>query len=210
MLKETAARLDDGRLHSAPAERNTAPIAAVLENVLPRSGAVLEVASGTGQHVVAFARAFPDLVWQPSDPDRDLLASVAARLAEARLSNVEAPVELDVLRSPWPVESADVVLCINMIHVAAWAATSALFSGADRLLPGQGILMTYGPYTRGGRHTAPSNEAFDAALRARNPAWGLRDIDDVAAVATQHGFRLDEIVPMPANNFSLIFRRQRG
>ena len=207
MFKESAARVDDGRLHSAAAERNAAPIAAVLERVLPQRGAVLEVASGTGQHIVAFARAFPDLVWQPSDPDPELLASIAARRAEAGLANVELPIELDVLRSPWPVQSADFVLCINMIHIAPWAATNALFTGANQLMPGRGVLMTYGPYTRGGRHTAPSNEAFDAALRARDPAWGLRDLDDMAVVAAEHGFGLDEIVPMPANNFCVIFRR---
>lgn len=193
-------------MHSAPAERNTGPILAVLERVLPADGRVLEIASGTGQHVVAFARALPGLRWQPSDVDPALRASVEQRLAESAPANVEPPIDLDVTRRPWPIEAADVIVCINMIHIAPWRATLALFAGGREVLPRGGVLVTYGPYKRDGRHTARSNAAFDESLRARNVAWGVRDIDDVRAVAERHGFSLEEVVAMPANNFTLVFR----
>ena len=194
------------RLHSAPAERNTAPILEVLERVLPERGTVLEIASGTGQHVVAFARALPQLRWQPSDVDPELRASVEHRLAEAGLGNVLRPVALDVRDLPWPVAAADAVVCINMIHIAPWVATGALFRGARGVMPDGGVVVTYGPYTRDGQPTAASNEAFDASLRARNPQWGVRDLDDVREAAAAHGFALETVVPMPANNFCLVFR----
>lgn len=210
MLKESGTRSEHGRWHSAPAERNTAPIIQVLERVLPSQGTVLEIASGTGQHVIAFARGFPALRWRPSDLDPDLRTSVELRVAEAGLDNIEPPLDLDVLRQPWPIDRADAVICINMIHVAPWPATEALFAGAARVLESTGVLVTYGPYMRAGRHTAPSNEAFDTTLRARDPAWGLRDIEAVADVAGGHGFAVGEIVAMPANNFSLVFRRDEN
>ena len=206
MLKESGTRSERGTWHSAPAERNTAPIVDVLAGVLPAHGTVLEIASGTGQHVVAFARAFPHLQWQPSDLDADLRASVQLRVSEAALDNIAPPVDLDVLRRPWSVDSAAAIVCINMIHVAPWRATEALFDGAARVLGTRGVLVTYGPYMRAGRHTAPSNEAFDRTLRSRDPAWGLRDIDAVSDVAHAHGFIVDAVVAMPANNFSLVFR----
>jgi len=206
MFKEASTRSASGVLHSAPAERNTAPIVAVLERVLPACGTVLEIASGTGQHILAFAARFPALHWQPSDIDPELRASVAQRIAGASPANVAAPVTLDVTQHPWPVRSADAVICINMIHIAPWAATEGLFAGASAIVPAGGIVMTYGPYIRNGAHTAPSNAAFDASLRDRNPAWGVRDLDDVVRVAAAHGFTLDELVAMPANNFSVVFR----
>lgn len=206
MLKETGTKSDRGRWHSAPAERNTGPILDVLAGVLPVRGSVLEIASGTGQHVIAFARAFPHLTWQPSDADPDLRTSVELRVSEAALENIELPVDLDVMRLPWSVDSADAIVCINMIHVAPWPATEALFNGAARILGPRGVLVTYGPYLRAGRHTAPSNEAFDEALKARHGEWGLRDIDAVSDVARVNGFTVDEIIAMPANNFTLVFR----
>ena len=192
--------------NSAPAARNTGPILDVLAEVLPAQGRVLEIASGTGQHVVAFARAFPDLQWQPSDVDPDLRASVELRVSEAALGNIEPPVNLDVMRRPWSIDAADAIVCINMIHVAPWTATEALFEGAARVLGSRGVLVTYGPYVRAGKHTSPSNEAFDEALKARDAAWGLRDIEVVSGVARANGFSMDEVVAMPENNFTLIFR----
>ncbi len=206
MVKETGALTDRQQRHSAPAERNSRPILEVLERVLPDRGKVLEIASGTGQHVVAFAQALPGLVWQPSEIDPQLRSSVELRLAEANLSNVESPIDLDVTRMPWPIGAVDAVVCINMIHIAPWRATDALFRGARDIQQDGGVLVTYGPYLRNGRHTAPSNEVFDASLRARNADWGLRDIDAVTAIARQHGFDFEELVAMPANNFTLVFR----
>lgn len=206
MRTETGVQSDQGRLHSAPAERNSGAILDVLARVLPHRGKVVEIASGTGQHVVKFARALPGLQWQPSDIDPELRASVALRIAEAELTNVEPPIDLDVTQFPWPVGAADAVVCINMIHIAPWPATAALFRGAREVLATRGALVTYGPYMRSGQHTAASNAAFDADLRKRNPAWGLRDIDAVTDVARQHAFDLEELIAMPANNFVLVFR----
>ncbi len=193
---------------TAPAaERNKGPILAVLRRVLPESGLVLEIASGTGQHIVHFAGALPGLTWQPSDPDPQMRASIAAWVAEAGLPNVRPPLDLDVRSEAWPVERADAVVCINMIHIAPWAATLHLMAGVSRLLPAQGILVLYGPFRRFGRHTAPSNEVFDAQLRRSDPAWGVRDLEQAASVADQTGFVLDEVIEMPANNLSAVFRR---
>jgi SAM-dependent methyltransferase len=192
---------------SPAAERNKDPILAVLRSVLPAEGLVLEIASGTGQHVVHFARALPRLDWQPSEPDPDMAAIAAARIAEAGLANIRPVLPLDV-RTPWPIEAADAVICINMIHIAPWAACVHLVEGASRLLPAGGILFLYGPYRRDGRHTAPSNASFDADLRRHNPEWGVRDLERVAELAASHGFSLASVVPMPANNFSVVFSRQ--
>lgn len=188
-------------------ERNKSPILEVLRRVLPAQGSVLEVASGTGQHVVHFARAMPDLTWQPSDPEANHLRSIRARVEEASLTNVAPPLALDVLVRPWPVKGIDAIVCINMIHIAPWAATLALLQQAGRLLPVQGVLYLYGPYRRDDRDTAPSNAAFDADLRQRNPAWGVRNLEDVQRHASDAGLVLNEVVEMPANNFSVIFRR---
>jgi hypothetical protein len=199
--------LGAGGIESPAAERNKQPILEVLTTVLPRSGTVLEIASGTGQHVVHFARALPALVWQPTDADPELRAAAAARIAAAALDNLLPPLALDVLDSSWPVTEAGAVLCINMIHISPWAATPALLRGAARLLGARAPLVLYGPFKRAGRHTAPSNEAFDASLRARNADWGVRDLDDVAEHARAQGFELADVVTMPANNFMVIFAR---
>jgi hypothetical protein len=208
MLKQRGDKTADGKWSIPAAERNKGPILDVLARVLPERGVVLEVASGTGQHVIHFAKALPNLTWQPSDPDAELRESIARRVEEERLANVNLPVDLDVARLPWPWPAADAVLCINMIHVAPWSATLALIEGAKALLPIRQVLYLYGPYRRFGRHTSESNAQFDSDLRAQNAEWGLRDLEGVSDAAGRAGFVLTEIVDMPANNFSLVFRRE--
>ena len=191
----------------APAtERNRGPIREVLARVLPATGTVLEIASGSGEHAVAFAQAFPALTWQPSDPDPAALASIAAWRTEAALPNLAAPIELDVMKA-WPELAPAAVVCINMVHISPWEATLALFANAGRLLAPGALLFLYGPYRFSGAFTAESNAEFDRSLRARDPRWGVRDVDDLVAVARQAELSLVETVPMPANNHSLIFRR---
>jgi SAM-dependent methyltransferase len=193
--------------HAPAAERNRAPILEVLARVLPRRGLVLEIASGTGQHAVWFARHLRALTWQPSDADPSALASIAAWAADDALPNLRPPLHLDVTAPAWPVDAADAVVCINMIHIAPWAAARALVTGAARVLRPGGALCTYGPYRFDGAFTAPSNAAFDASLRARNPAWGVRDVRDLEAAAAAVGLALAETVALPANNHVLVFRR---
>lgn len=200
--------MTDGERRSAPhVARNSAPIIDVLRGILPDTGLVLEVASGSGEHVLAFARAFPHLLWQPTDADPVALRSVEAWRTAESLPNLLAPVHLDASAGQWPVESADAILCINMVHISPWAATEGLMAGAGRLL-GRGCpLYLYGAYRQRGVETAASNEAFDASLKARNPEWGVRRLEDVAVEAGRHGLALDAVVPMPANNLSVVFRR---
>jgi SAM-dependent methyltransferase len=196
-----------GGLYAAAAERNRDPILEVLRRVLPTTGLVLEIASGTGQHVVHFARALPALRWQPSDASPAHLESIAAWTAASGADNVAPPVRLDVEREPWPVAHTDAIVNINMIHIAPWSAAEALFRGAARRLPPAGVLYLYGPFKRGGAHTAESNQRFDERLRGEDPRWGVRDVDELAALATSAGFEPAELVAMPANNFSLVYRR---
>ena len=197
---------DDRRV--APATgRNRDPILAVLRRVLPLEGLILEIASGTGEHVAYFSGHFPRLVWQPTDPDPALRASIAAWTTTVSGTSILAPLDLDATRHPWPVARADAVLCINMIHISPWTATEGLMRGAAHILPAGGLLYLYGPYKRGGRHTAPSNAQFDESLRAQNASWGVRNLDEVVQAAAAHGLRLHEIIDMPANNLSVIFRR---
>jgi len=196
----------DARKHAPATERNRAPILEVLRRVLPPQGLVLEVASGTGQHAVAFAEALPHLTWQPSDPDPELRASIRGWSVSAGLGNLREPLDLDAAARGWPVERADAVVCINMIHIAPWPAGLGLLNGAARLLPAGAPLLLYGPFLRDGRHTAPSNAAFDDSLKARNPAWGVRDLGEVERAAT--GFTLAEVVEMPANNLTVVLRRR--
>jgi hypothetical protein len=198
----------DRRVQAPAAERNKGPILEVLRRWLPAQGIVLEIASGTGQHVVHFAKALPALVWQPTEMDADRHKSIVAWIEAEQLSNVRPPLSLDVGQHPWPIERAEAVLCINMIHISPWQATLDLMAGSARVLGDGGILFLYGPYRRFGAHTAPSNATFDADLRARNQAWGVRDLEAVAGVAGKHGFALSEAVAMPANNFSVIFRKE--
>ena len=210
MLRQRGEKRTDGTWFLSAAERNKGPILDVLARVLPKRGVVLEIASGTGQHVIHFARALPDLTWQPSDSDAELRDSIVARAREERLANVKPPIDLDVTRLPWPLRTADAAVCINMIHVAPWSATLELFEGAKALLAPRHVLFLYGPYRRFGGHTSESNAKFDSDLRAQDPQWGLRDLEAVSEVAARAGFALAEIVEMPANNFSLVFERRGG
>jgi hypothetical protein len=187
--------------------RNRDPILEVLRDYLPETGHVLEIASGSGEHVSYFARNCRGLVFHPSDPDPRCRASIEAWTAEdPRLKNVMPPLAFDVT-DRWPALDVAAILCINMIHIAPWAATQALIAGAGKLLEPLGLLYLYGPYKRGGIHTAPSNAAFDESLRAQNPAWGVRNLEDVVALAAESGFAEPDIVPMPANNLSVIFMK---
>jgi SAM-dependent methyltransferase len=197
----------DTRLFAPATTRNRQPILDVLKLHLPARGLVLEVASGSGEHVVHFAQACPGLTFQPSDPDFRHRASTDAWAAALGLSNVRPAIDLDASAEVWPVGAADAVLCSNMIHIAPWAAAVGLIRGAARVLPPGGVLYLYGPYKRGGRHTAPSNEAFDQRLRAQNPAWGVRDIEAVVDLAVAHGLTAPIVEQMPANNLSLVLKR---
>jgi hypothetical protein len=196
------------RRSSPSATRNRDPILAVLRRVLPAKGLVLEIAGGTGEHAVHFAAALPGVEWQPTDPDEVSRRSIAAWRADAGLPNLREPLALDVTQADWPVERADAIVCINMLHISPWAATAGLMTGAGRLLAAGAPLVVYGPFRQAGVPTAPSNEAFDQSLKARDPAWGLRDVDAVAAEAAGQAVALEEIVAMPANNLTLVFRRK--
>ncbi len=191
---------------SEAAERNKGPILDVLRPALPASGLVLEVASGTGQHVAHLAAALPHLLFQPSEPLFALHGSIHARTA-GRL-NVRPPLAIDVTDTRWGVARADAVLAINMIHIAPWEATIGLLDGAAALLGENGLLYLYGPFAEAGLHTSTSNAAFDRDLRARDPAWGVRDLEAVAGEARARGFRVEAVVPMPANNRSVLLRRE--
>jgi hypothetical protein len=205
------------RLFSPAAERNRQPMVEVLRRVLPPEGRALEIASGSGQHVAWFARALPGWVWQPTDVDVASLPSIAAwRIAQAGdgaeaagpLANVEPPLQLDVCADPWPVAGEfDALVCANMLHIAPWACCAGLMQGARRHLARDGVLVTYGPYLADDIATAPGNAAFDADLRRRDPAWGIRRLEDVVAQAHDAGLRLRERVAMPANNLMLVFER---
>jgi SAM-dependent methyltransferase len=192
----------------APAtQRNREAIASVLRDILPAKGVVLEVASGTGEHVVHFAAAFPDLTWQPSDYDLAGLASIEAWSSESGLPNILSPLRIDASAADWPLTRAEAIICINMAHIAPWEASEGLFAGAARLLAPGAPLYLYGPYREAGIATAESNEAFDVSLKARNPAWGLRSVEQMNALAAHSGFALEARVEMPANNLSLFYKR---
>jgi SAM-dependent methyltransferase len=197
----------DARLFAPAAARNRQPILDVLKQHLPPMGFVLEVASGTGEHVVHFAQACPELMFQPSDPDPAHRASIDAWRAALGLVNVRPAIALDASAEAWPVDAVDALVCINMVHISPWRATEGLMRGAGRVLPPGGALYLYGPYKRNGQHTVPSNAVFDAGLRAQDPGWGVRDLEAVAAVAAAQGFGEAEIIEMPANNLSLVFRK---
>lgn len=198
---------------AAAADRNTPPILEVLRDAVPATGRALEIAGGTGQHTTAFAAAFPGMHWQPSDRDGDARESINEWISYSGLANTAPPLALDVSEETWDAAvepGLDLIVCINMIHVSRWAACAGLLRGAGRLLGADGLLYLYGPYKRDGRHTAPSNEAFDRSLRSSNPEWGIRDLADVTAAAAAQGLVLDKIVEMPANNLSVLFRRTAG
>jgi SAM-dependent methyltransferase len=204
-------RMEDGRRQAPAAGRNRDPILQVLRDRIGAPGLVLEVASGTGEHIVHFARHFPAHAFQPTDPDAPSRASIDAWVAAEALSNVRPALALDATADIWPVTRADVVICINMIHIAPWPAAEGLIAGAARVLAGSrreggGTLFLYGPYRRPGRDLEPGNAAFDATLRARDASWGIRDLDAVARLAALSGFSTPEVVEMPANNLVLCFR----
>ncbi len=196
----------DPRRHAPATARNREPILAVLRRVLPRAGFVLEVASGSGEHAASVAAALPGILWQPSDVDPEARASIAAWCAG--VPSVRPPLALDVTADHWPIAAADAVVCINLIHIAPWAACEGLVRGAARTLRAGGVLFLYGPYRVGGADTAPSNAAFDASLRAQDPGWGVRDLEAVVALAAAAGLEHRETVQMPANNLSVVFGRR--
>jgi cyclopropane fatty-acyl-phospholipid synthase-like methyltransferase len=201
--------VSDRRIVSPSTARNREPILAVLGRALKADARVLEIASGAGEHAIAVARAMPGLVWQPSDPDPAARASIEDWILHEGLTNVRAPLMIDVCAADWKAGGPfDAAVAINMIHIAPWDATAALFAGAARVLGAGGIVFLYGPFKRDGRHTAPSNEAFDEWLKARDPRSGVRDLEEVAGVAEDAGFALRETVAMPANNLSVVFARR--
>ena len=213
---------EDRRRFAESSERNKGPILDVLKRVLPEQGLVLEIGSGTGRHAAHFAPRLPGIVWRPSDRDSESFASIDAWAQEAGAPNLRRPVVLDVTEAVWPIEQeagtaerrtgkqqvAAAVFSANMIHIAPWDCCLGLLAGAGRVLKPGGLLVLYGPFKRGGRHTAPSNESFDESLRARDPAWGVRDLDAVADAAAGAGLALAETVEMPANNLIAVFRRR--
>jgi SAM-dependent methyltransferase len=197
----------DGRLASPSAERNREPIARVLSQVLPQSGCVLEVGSGTGEHTIHFARVMPHLTWQPSERERDCLRSISAWAVVEAQANVLQPLYLDVADAQWPIANAEAIVSINMIHIAPWSVAQALLRGAKRILPRGGLLCLYGPYRVAGQHTSVSNREFDAQLRAMNSEWGVRDLDALANEARTFNIELARTCQMPANNLVVVFRK---
>ena len=200
---------EDARRSAPAALRNREPIAEVLADWLLESGTVLEVASGTGEHAAWFAERFPNLDWQPSDMHPDALASIEAWRAASGAPNIKPPIVVDASADAWPIEQADAVLNINMAHISPWAASLGLIAGAARILPEGGPLMLYGPWLKDDIETVPSNLAFDADLKARDPQWGLRRLEDFEAAAAARGFQLVEWRRMPANNLMLLLRLTR-
>ena len=199
--------MTDHRLEYPATLRNRDAILDALHGVLPKAGLILEIASGSGEHVVHFAQALPGLTFQPTDPEGPALKSIAAWVEHSNLKNVRPPLLLDAASAAWPVASTDAILCINMIHIAPWRATEGLMRGAARILQSGSPLYLYGPYRQANVVTASSNEAFDANLKSRNREWGLRNLEDVTALAIRAGFSPPEVTQMPANNLSVVFRR---
>ncbi len=197
----------DCRQFTPATERNRDAILAVLERVLPETGLMIEIGAGSGEHAAYFAPRFPGLVWQPTDPDPDGRVSIAAWVEAANVPNLRPPLDLDVTGAVWPVTEADAVFSANMIHIAPWQCCLGLMAGAGRILNESGQLVLYGPFIRDGEPTAPSNVDFDASLKSRDPAWGVRDLGDVTQAASDNGLTLQETVAMPANNLMAIFRR---
>ncbi|MEL6247151.1 MAG: DUF938 domain-containing protein [Cyanobacteria bacterium J06648_16] len=211
----TSDHCPDARQYAAATERNRVPILTVLRQVLPPEGTILEVASGTGQHAAFFAPQLVPRYWLPSDPQPPLRASIQAWREWSNATNLLPPADIDAAVAGWNVEAAlppgipniTAIVNINMIHISPWAAGQGLLAGAGQLLPENGVLYLYGPYRRGGQHTAPSNAEFDAWLQSQNPAWGVRDLDAVTATAEDEGLMLYQVVEMPANNLSVVFRK---
>ena len=213
MQESTTFRQLNAKQYAPATDRNREPILQVLNRVLPPEGCVLEVASGTGQHAAYFAPKLAPRQWLPSDPNPLARESTLAWRSEVQADNLLPPLQLDASTAPWPVErlftqAINSIVNINMIHIAPWICCQGLLAGAERILPAGGVLYLYGPYRRQGEHTAPSNAAFDQQLRARNPEWGIRDLETVVDLASECRLDLQEVVEMPANNLSVIFRRR--
>ncbi|PZO02747.1 MAG: SAM-dependent methyltransferase [Hyphomicrobiales bacterium] len=204
--------MPDRRLNAPAVARNRDAILEVLRGLLPATGLVLEIASGSGEHVAHFAGALPGLTFQPSDPNPNALDSIAAWAEQSGARNILPPIRIDAAAERWPAnlrhEQPDAILCINMIHIAPWAAAQGLLSHAGALLAPGAPLILYGPFKRASHPLEPSNAAFDESLRERNPDWGLRDLDEVAALAAEAGFGAPEVIEMPANNLTVVFRRR--
>ena len=201
-------RTGSGKQRAPAVARNQDAILAALRMELPAAASVLEVASGTGEHAVHFARQLPQLTWQPSDPDDAALASISAWVRDADLLNLKNPVRLDAAAQQWPSLPVDAIFCANMVHIAPWAAAVGLFSGAGRLLSSGAPLILYGPFLEPSTPTAPSNLAFDSDLRARNAAWGLRDVMALEELASGAGLMMAARHIMPANNLILVWRKR--
>ena len=199
----------EAKRHAPATQRNRSAIISVLKRILPKTGKVVEIASGSGEHVVQFAKAFPELEWQPSDLEAGARASIDAWAREAALPNIAPALEIDASSSNWPIEDAAAILCINMIHISPRSATDGLLAGSGKLLAPGSPLFLYGPFRIAGQPTAPSNEAFDQSLKARNPEWGLPKLEEVESAAKMHGLALFETIEMPANNISAIFQKSR-
>lgn len=195
--------------HAPATLRNRGPIADVLANEIPSSGRVVEIASGTGEHAVYFARLFPQIDWQPTDADPDALASIGARVEKAHLRNLFLPIWLDAAHPDWPIDAADAILCVNMVHISPWSATIGLFEGAGLLLRDDAALILYGPFLEEDVGTSPSNLEFDASLRSRDSQWGLRNLADIDDLASAGGFVRTARHEMPANNLCIVYRRNR-
>lgn len=198
------------RLQWPAPKRNKQPILEILDRVLPKQGTILEIGAGSGEHTATFAGHFADVTWQATDPEEEHRLSVQAWIDHAGITNALPPLELDTRRQPWPVAQADAVLCINMIHISPWDSCLGLFAGASEILSPGGIVYLYGPFSIDGAHTAPSNATFDQSLKSRDPAWGVRDVGAVTAVAEAQHFRLIQQVEMPSNNLSLVFQINAG
>ncbi len=197
----------DARRYAPAAARNRDVILKTLRQHFPERGHVLEIASGSGEHITYFAIAHPGLTFQPSDPDPDCCASIDAWNHHHGLTNVAPAIMLDTTQNFSPSIGFDIVICINMIHIAPWSATVGLMRNTATLLPTGGLLFLYGPFRRHAAHTAPTNEAFDSDLRVQNPEWGIRDLEAVTTLAKDHGFSMLTIEAMPANNFSVVLKR---
>lgn len=202
----------DARQYASATQRNRQPILEVLLKILPTTGNILEISSGTGEHGVFFAPRLSPRQWIPSEPNPMLRASISAWQNQFTATNLHPPLDIDVRNELWSIETQPIeinaIVNINMIHIAPWDACLGLMAGAGRILPQGGILYLYGPFKRDGEHTAPSNQAFDRSLKTRNPEWGVRDIEEVTEVAVNEGLEFKEIIPMPANNFSIIYQKK--
>ncbi len=198
---------DPQMLVSPSCERNRGPILEVLERVLPETGVMLEIGAGSGQHAAELAPRFPALAWQPTEADTSLHASIAAWAEACGATNIRPPLRLDVTADDWPVKEAASLLSANMLHIAPWECCLGLMAGAGRVMQANGVLAIYGPFKRDGRHTSDSNTAFDTSLKARDAAWGVRDLEAVIEEAERNGLDHADTVAMPANNLMVIFRR---